>query len=408
MVFITNCDFTGVFGYDANSFVLLTFKTKNMKKIIFEVKRAAIVCGLFLLTTLSVNGQTLTLGTTNALSMPAPTTSGSPVTYTYNVTIPYFANQLTGTFNIAVPYSCPTNYTKKLFLSNALGAVNSSSGSNIITIPGTLGVGVNSYTVTGYCEDGSSLPDPVITTFNIKIIVTRETAPSVSLSFAPYCKLTPNSNPPLYNGYIGFNVTGNYANAGKLYLRVTNALGTCPTADYKVTLLNASGAATATINPTASFYDCAAGTTYTIKLVYKTTSMSGTAISYVVNSGEIGWTDYSWTKTFRSCLNKLEPVPGDPVFGRNVAEDMTAELADVKKYNVYPNPTNSDLNIAPAEGKEIRSAKVIDPSGFVYETKAFRNGKGKQSINMSHLKPGIYFVEIETNEGVFVEKVVKN
>ncbi|UUC45873.1 T9SS type A sorting domain-containing protein [Flavobacterium cerinum] len=376
-----------------------------MKKTIFDVKAGVLMCCLFLIAAFSSNAQTLTLGTTNALGMTSTSSGG---TYTYNVTVPYFANDLTGTFNVTVPYSCQANYTKKLYLSNAFGSVNSSTGSNIITIPGPLLVGINSYTVTGYCEDGSSQPDPVITTFNIKVVVTRETAPSVSLSFSPYCKITPNSNPQLYSGYIGFNVTGNYVNAGKLYLRVTNALGTCPYADYKVTFLNNTGAATATINPTASFYDCASTTTYTIKLVYKTTSMSGTPITYIVSSGSIGWTDYSWTKTFKNCLNKLDPQPQDPVLVGRIANEDMADLAETKKFNVYPNPTNSDLNILPVEGKEIRSAKVIDPSGFVYESKAFGSAKGLQTVSLAHLRPGIYFVEIETNEGVFVEKVVKN
>ncbi|WP_300486288.1 T9SS type A sorting domain-containing protein [Flavobacterium sp.] len=383
-----------------------------MKKIIFNVKSGALMCCMFLITALSSNAQTFTLGTTNALSMPAPTTAGSPVTYTYNVTIPYFANQLTGTFTVtqgttSVPYTCGATYFKELIVSNASGYVNSTTNSNTVTIPGPMPVGINSYTVNVWCRNSApDLPSILKTTYNIKVIVTREAAPSVNLSFAPYCKYTPNTNPPLYSGAIGFNVTGNYTNGSKLYLRVSNLLNTCGL-DEKLTNF-AFGAATATINPAVSFYDCVSSSTYTIKLVYKATSISGTPITQIVSSGSIGWTDYSWAKTFRTCLNKLEPQPQDPVFVQKATENMTVDTADSKKYNVYPNPTNSDLNIAPADGKEIRSAKVIDPSGFVYESRAFRNGKGEQSINLSHLKPGIYFVEIETNEGVFVEKVVKN
>ncbi len=383
-----------------------------MKKIIFNVKSGALMCCMFLLTAFSANAQTLSIGGTNALSVNV-TSAGNPATYTYNVTIPYFANELTGTFTVTqgttnVPYTCGATYFKELIVTNANGYVNSTTNSNTVTIPGPKPVGTSYYTVNAWCRNSAvDLPSIHKGTYNIRIVVTKETAPAVNLNFAPFCKYTPNTNPPQYSGFIGFNVTGNYANAGKLYLRVTNPLNTCPTADYKVTLLHGSGAATATI-ATANFYNCAANTTYTIQLVYKGTSTSGAAITYVVNSGEIGWTDYSWKKGFRNCLNLAEPQPQDPVLVGKATENMMLDTAGSKKYNVYPNPTNSDLNITPADGKEIRSAKVIDPSGFVYESRAFRNGKGEQSINLSHLKPGIYFVEIETNEGVFVEKVVKN
>lgn len=383
-----------------------------MKKIIFDVKTGVLMCCLFLFTALSANAQTFTLGTTNALSMPAPTTAGSPVTYTYNVTIPYFANQLTGTFTVTqgtvnVPFSCGATYYKELIVSNASGYVNSTTNSNTVTIPGPMSVGINSYTVNVWCRNSApDLPSIHRATYNIKVIVTREAAPAVNLSFAPYCKYLANTNPQQYSGYIGFNVTGNYTNGSKLYLRVSNLLNTCGL-DEKLTNF-AFGAATATINPAVSFYNCAAATTYTIQLVYKATSISGTPITQIVNSGEIGWTNYSWRKRITNCLNTQEPQPQDPVFGRMVKENRAADVADAKKYSVYPNPTNSDINIAPADGKEIRSAKVIDPSGFVYETKAFRSGKGEQAISLGHLRPGIYFVEIETNEGVFVEKIVKN
>ncbi|UUC45872.1 T9SS type A sorting domain-containing protein [Flavobacterium cerinum] len=384
-----------------------------MKKIIFKVQTTLVVCCLFLAATFSLNAQNLSLGTTNALSMSGPTVISG--VHTYNIVIPYYETSLTGTFKLSYgttsnPFTCSSPYFRYITLNTGTGGyVSNSSNLNTVSIPGTIAVGTSDYVMRVYCANSApDLPSILRGTFYIKINVTKEVAPSVNLNFAPYCKVTPNTNPQQYNGYIGFNVTGNYANAGKLYLRVTNALGTCPYIDYKVTLLHNSGAATATISPTASFYDCATNTTYTIKLVYKGTTVSGNAIEQVVSTGQIGWNEYSWKKTFRNCLNVLEPVPVDPVFERNITGNVTVDLVETKKINVYPNPTNNDLNILPAEGKEIRSVKVLDPNGLVYESKAFRSAKGEQTISLAHLRPGIYFLEIETNEGIAVEKVIKN
>lgn len=378
-----------------------------MKKIIFDVRASLLMCCLFLATTVSLNAQNLSLGTTNALTISGPTLVGG--TYTYNAVIPYFASELTGTFTLSYgPYTCGSGYYKYITLNTGAGGfVSNSTNLNTVNIPGTIPVGFNNYVMRVYCNTAAGLPSILRATLNIRINVSREVAPAVNLNFSPYCKYVAHSNPQIYSGYIGFNVTGNYSDASKLYLRVSNGLGSCPTADYKVTWLHNTNAATATINPTASFYDCQSSTAYTIKLVYKATSVSGTPIEVVINNGDIGWNNYSWTKTFRSCLNKLEPQPQDPILVGKNANEIEA-FGATKKYNVYPNPTNSDLNILPADGKEIRNAKIIDPSGLVYDSKAFRSAKGEQTISLGHLRPGIYLLEIETNEGTFIEKVVKN
>lgn len=373
-----------------------------MRKIIFDVKVNVLMCCLFLATTLSLNAQNLTVLNSNALSMTGPTLVSG--THTYNVVVPYFASDFTGTFTLNYgPYTCGAGYHKYITLNTGSGGyVSSSMNLNTVNIPGSIPVGINNYVMRVYCNTAPDLPSILRATLNIRINVSREAAPSVNLSFAPHCKYVAHSNPQIYSGYIGFYASGSYANAGRLYLRVSNSLNTCAL-EEKLTNF-AFGATTATLSPAVSFYDCAASATYSIKLVYKATSITGNAIVQVVNSGDLGWTDYSWTKTFRTCMNVLEPIR-DLAF-KNV--EAPEELGLTKRFSVYPNPTNSDLNIVPVEGREIRSAKIIDPSGWVYDSKAFRSAKGEQTISLGHLRPGIYLLEIETNEGTFTEKVVKN
>lgn len=387
-----------------------------MKKIIFNLKTRVAFCCLFLISAFAVNAQTLSLGTTNAVSVSGPTISGGA--YNYNVVIPFYATDLTGTFSLtyASTYTCGQGYFKYITLNKSTGAfvANSSNSNSVSIVPGNMPVGTNSYVMRVYCANGApDLPSILKATLNINITVTKEAAPAVNLSFAPYCKYVAHSNPQVYSGYIGFNVSGNYANASKLYLRVTNTASACPTADYPLTYLNTSGSATATVGPGMSFYDCAANTAYTIQLVYK----SGATV-YIIPSGSYGWTNYTWTKTFKNCMNVLQPDPGpfEPAFGKTAATNEMA-ITDPNdqnrtnkkgKYSLYPIPVTTTLSVLPVEDGKLVSIRVYDFNGIAQVSKVLDSKAGLQQLDVTALKPGIYFAQIETSEGVFVEKIVKN
>lgn len=74
----------------------------------------------------------------------------------------------------------------------------------------------------------------------------------------------------------------------------------------------------------------------------------------------------------------------------------------VKNITLYPNPTTSILNIQ--TDKVIESITIIDVSGKTTNTKIASNN----SIDVSNLSYGIYFIEVKTNEGIFREKFIKN
>ncbi len=70
---------------------------------------------------------------------------------------------------------------------------------------------------------------------------------------------------------------------------------------------------------------------------------------------------------------------------------------------VYPNPTADQLTIK-IEAKEITSIRIINITGETLKT-VFSN---KNTIDVSDLIKGIYFLQIKTEEGLFTTKFIKD
>ena len=75
---------------------------------------------------------------------------------------------------------------------------------------------------------------------------------------------------------------------------------------------------------------------------------------------------------------------------------------------LYPNPTTGELTID-NEQLTINSVEVFDVYGRRQKSRRAekQKGEGEVVINISHLANGIYFVEITTEKGVVVKKVIK-
>lgn len=77
---------------------------------------------------------------------------------------------------------------------------------------------------------------------------------------------------------------------------------------------------------------------------------------------------------------------------------------DMPVVNVFPNPVKSELTI---EGIHLKQIIVNDQSGKVEYI--FNNTSGTENwkIDLSDLPKGIYFLQIETSEGIVAKKIVK-
>jgi polyhydroxybutyrate depolymerase len=73
---------------------------------------------------------------------------------------------------------------------------------------------------------------------------------------------------------------------------------------------------------------------------------------------------------------------------------------------VFPNPVNDILNIA-IENEDIEQITLFDTMGKTIQNWQTPN-TSVFSLSMKHLNTGVYFLQVETNNGVTVQKVIKN
>ncbi len=83
-----------------------------------------------------------------------------------------------------------------------------------------------------------------------------------------------------------------------------------------------------------------------------------------------------------------------------------AENKNNLKFNVYPNPFNSDMNIVLALNNESTKANVLDVTGKVIYSQEV-NGL-QANLDLNSLQSGIYFLEISSGDNKSVKKIIKN
>ncbi len=83
----------------------------------------------------------------------------------------------------------------------------------------------------------------------------------------------------------------------------------------------------------------------------------------------------------------------------------TNNLLEVSnKFQIYPNPVNINLNIKNDNNQNINALILSDINGreIVNQTSNLEN------INVSKLQKGIYFLKIDSDNGIFTKKIIKN
>jgi hypothetical protein len=87
-----------------------------------------------------------------------------------------------------------------------------------------------------------------------------------------------------------------------------------------------------------------------------------------------------------------------------IAEEHLAK----NKVLVYPNPTDGIINIEKVDDKiSIKSLKILDLNNIEIFTVQLEESN-LQKVDLSSLTKGVYIVEIDTNNGVLLDKIVKN
>ncbi|MBQ5689271.1 MAG: T9SS type A sorting domain-containing protein, partial [Bacteroidales bacterium] len=88
-----------------------------------------------------------------------------------------------------------------------------------------------------------------------------------------------------------------------------------------------------------------------------------------------------------------------------IFEDDIKDIETNNNVNVYPNPVNNILYIATET--EVEEVVVYDIYGRVQNLRNLETQKLRNSIDLSELKSGIYFVKINTEKGNIVKRIIK-
>jgi hypothetical protein len=76
------------------------------------------------------------------------------------------------------------------------------------------------------------------------------------------------------------------------------------------------------------------------------------------------------------------------------------------KFNLFPNPAESVVNITNADNLYVESVTIYDISGKEIKKQAFANETNIQ-LNVENLASGAYMLHLQTNEGTAVKKLIK-
>ncbi len=97
-------------------------------------------------------------------------------------------------------------------------------------------------------------------------------------------------------------------------------------------------------------------------------------------------------------INITGSIKGDPT-------GIRAQMNVANKREVYPNPAQDNLYVSLAQAEHIKQLSVIDVTGSVVfrSSDSFNNNL----VNVSSLKPGLYFLNVVTNKTTTTSKFFK-
>lgn len=79
--------------------------------------------------------------------------------------------------------------------------------------------------------------------------------------------------------------------------------------------------------------------------------------------------------------------------------------ADGLPISIYPNSTRDFLYLNSTNGNEIKSIEILNLNGQRVMTKSF--SINQKSLNISELSSGMYFIQVEMTNQVFIKKIIK-
>lgn len=145
-----------------------------------------------------------------------------------------------------------------------------------------------------------------------------------------------------------------------------------------------------------------------------TTGVTALSTGNVTTAANVTWVQYTYAipASFNSqpvyisinCIS--QDKFGLAIDDFKVTTTGTLKTSDFFKNNftVYPNPANDVINVSNLGNLEITKASITDVNGRIVK----EVNSSFDSINISELNAGVYFLKINTLEGSGTTKIVKN
>jgi len=111
------------------------------------------------------------------------------------------------------------------------------------------------------------------------------------------------------------------------------------------------------------------------------------------------------------CSTCIDTYKNHPLWGKMFSDfrpfrDVGIDENIEQKLQIYPNPTSGEIQVTSYE-LQVTSIEVYDVMGRKALTSPVSFPSPETTLSLSHLPTGVYFLKIQTENGVVVRKVVK-
>ena len=134
--------------------------------------------------------------------------------------------------------------------------------------------------------------------------------------------------------------------------------------------------------------------------------------TYEVFYSNIGYnpeTQYNPTARYEDAIfHKISAPPFQPMLRKREQQSSYSQLEKTEDFSFYPNPTNEHLNLTLNTSDKVVQFRIFDIKGKLQMKNPISINSQTNSIDLSILSPGVYFIELKTSTKTYREKLIIN
>lgn len=125
------------------------------------------------------------------------------------------------------------------------------------------------------------------------------------------------------------------------------------------------------------------------------------AYKYASNAFGTGWDSCEWAGDPNRGITMQGDMLVDDTWGVH-PDDVSVPITEAVSIRVYPNPASGNVNIV--SDSFIKQLIVVDILGQVVISEVV--SANNIQLNVNHLKPGVYFIQLNTDKGILKERML--